>query len=146
MTIGNSVTSIGDWAFGECTSLTSIVIPNSVTSIGEAAFFGCFGLTSVTNHATTPQTIDSYVFVGVDVSSCVLYVLEASIDLYKAADGWKEFTTIMPLKEQEGIENVFVEPDTTFHLSNPAQKLIRQGNVYILTGDKTYTITGQKNQ
>ena len=28
--------------------------------------------------------------------------------------------------------------------ANPAQKLIRQGNVYILTGDKTYTITGQK--
>lgn len=28
--------------------------------------------------------------------------------------------------------------------ANPAQKLIRNGNVYILTGDKTYTITGQE--
>ena len=27
---------------------------------------------------------------------------------------------------------------------NPSQKLIRDGNVYILRGDKTYTVTGQE--
>ena len=43
-----SVTSIGDWAFKECSGLTSVTIPNSVTSIGEAAFNGCSGLTSIT--------------------------------------------------------------------------------------------------
>ena len=36
-----SVTSIGNFAFSECTSLTSITIPNSVTSIGNFAFSGC---------------------------------------------------------------------------------------------------------
>ena len=46
--IPDSVTSIGDWAFGECSSLTSITIPDSVTSIRECAFYGCSGLTSVT--------------------------------------------------------------------------------------------------
>lgn len=35
-------------------------------------------------------------------------------------------------------------PDVVINPSNPAQKLIRNGNVYILTGDKTYTITGQR--
>ena len=35
VTIGNSVTSIGDWRSINCTSLTSVTIPNSVTSIGD---------------------------------------------------------------------------------------------------------------
>ena len=48
VTIGNSVTSIGYRAFENCSSLTSMTIPNSVTSIGEAAFSGCSSLTSVT--------------------------------------------------------------------------------------------------
>jgi hypothetical protein len=48
VTIPNSVTSIGNYAFRYCTGLTSVTIPNSVTSIGEYAFGSCTGLTSVT--------------------------------------------------------------------------------------------------
>ena len=48
VTIPNSVKSIGQYAFGGCYGLTSIEIPNSVTSIGVFAFSGCSGLTSVT--------------------------------------------------------------------------------------------------
>ena len=48
VTIPNSVTSIGKLAFFECSSLTSVTIPNSVTSIGESAFSCCSSLTSVT--------------------------------------------------------------------------------------------------
>ena len=47
-TIPNSVTSIGEYAFSHCTSLTSVTIPNSVTSIVEHAFSYCTSLTSVT--------------------------------------------------------------------------------------------------
>jgi|GEM_PF-198985 len=47
-TIPNSVTSIGDFAFSYCTSLTSITIPNSVTDIGSYAFQDCTSLTSIT--------------------------------------------------------------------------------------------------
>ena len=46
--IPSSVTSIGEWAFHGCKSLTSITIPDSVTSIGKWAFFGCNSLTSIT--------------------------------------------------------------------------------------------------
>src|SRR5262249_45292914 len=42
------VSNIGDYAFEDCTSLTSITVPGSVTSIGQFAFYQCFGLTSVT--------------------------------------------------------------------------------------------------
>jgi len=48
ISIGNSVTSIGESAFWCCKGLTSITIPNFVTSIGKQAFGGCSGLTSIT--------------------------------------------------------------------------------------------------
>ena len=48
ISIPNSVTSIGDFAFYYCYRLTSITIPNSVTSIGGGAFFFCSGLKSIT--------------------------------------------------------------------------------------------------
>ena len=45
---GYTVTSIGDSAFHECCSLTSVTIPDSVTNIGVWAFVTCESLTSVT--------------------------------------------------------------------------------------------------
>ncbi len=42
-----SVTSIGEYAFSDCTGLTSITIPDSVTSIGNSAFWGCNELKTV---------------------------------------------------------------------------------------------------
>jgi hypothetical protein len=45
--MGNGVTSIGERAFWDCSSLTSITIPNGVTSIGQGAFFGCSSLATI---------------------------------------------------------------------------------------------------
>ena len=46
--VSYTVTSIGDYAFAWCESLTSITIPNSVTSIGDVAFYRCYSLMSIT--------------------------------------------------------------------------------------------------
>ena len=48
ITLGDSVTSVGEYAFYNCTGLTSIEIPDSVTSIGNSAFASCDALTSIT--------------------------------------------------------------------------------------------------
>ena len=48
VTIGNSVTEIGYFAFQDCSGLTSVTIPNSVTEIGNNAFTGCSELTEIT--------------------------------------------------------------------------------------------------
>ena len=48
ITIPNSVTEIGIYALKKCSALTNIVIPNSVTSIADYAFYYCTGLTSIT--------------------------------------------------------------------------------------------------
>jgi PKD repeat protein len=48
VTIGTNVTSIGEGAFAFCSSLTSVAIPDSVTSIEEGAFASCSSLTNVT--------------------------------------------------------------------------------------------------
>ena len=48
VTIGDSVTTIGKYAFYGCDRLTSVTIPDSVTTIGDGVFFNCTKLTSVT--------------------------------------------------------------------------------------------------
>ena len=99
VTIPNSVTSIGIQAFSGCTGLTSVTIPNSVTDIGDCAFQDCSGLTNIYSKILNPNdvTLGIWVFDGVDKSSCILTVPEASLNLYKVAYQWKDFLNIYPM-------------------------------------------------
>ena len=96
ITIPNSVTNIGGMVFSGCTSLTSITIPESVTSIGYWAFNGCEGLTSITCEAIIPPDCGFACFSNVD-KSIPVYVPAQSVDAYKAANEWKEFTNIQAI-------------------------------------------------
>jgi hypothetical protein len=69
---GLPVTSIGDYAFQDCTGLTSITIPASVNSIGDGAFLLCTSLTSV----TIPGSVTN---IGVDVFSACYSLTNAII-------------------------------------------------------------------
>ena len=57
--IGNGVTSIGSYAFGDCSKLVNVTIGNSVTSIGERAFCDCDRITSI-------EIPDNVTAIGVD--------------------------------------------------------------------------------
>ena len=61
--IPDGVTSIDDYTFKDCISLTSITIPDGVTSIGSSAFEGCTSLASITIPDSV-TSIDRYAFCG----------------------------------------------------------------------------------
>ena len=110
VTIPNSVTSIGEAAFLGCTSLTSVTIPESVTSIGEAAFYGCSGLTSITCEASTPPNCsngNNPIFLNVN-KSIPVYVPANSVDAYKKANEWKDFTNIQTIPDNQKIADAVV--------------------------------------
>jgi len=76
--------------------LTSIVIPASVETIRDEAFGGCDDLVSITCKAPTPPALGDDVFRWVD-KSIPVYVPAESVELYRFADEWKEFTNIQCL-------------------------------------------------
>ncbi len=96
VTISNSVTSIGDYAFSGCTSLTSITIPDSVTSIGSYAFEDCTKLTSI----TIPKSVTSigdYAFSGCSsLTSVTIPDSVTSIGSYAFEDCTKLTSIIIP--------------------------------------------------
>ena len=61
--IPNSVTTIGNRAFGYCTLLSNIDIPNSVTTIGLCAFNYCYSLTRI-DIPNSITTFGNAVFAG----------------------------------------------------------------------------------
>lgn len=89
-----AVTEIGKSAFAGCSALTELTIPSMVTKIGEEAFSYCEGLTSITSHAVTPPDCGADCFEKVD-KSIPVYVPEESVEDYKKAKEWKDFSNIV---------------------------------------------------
>ena len=117
VTIPNSVTTIDDGTFSDCSSLTSVNIPNSVTAIGYGTFSGCTNLqkvnignsvkavggyafynctnvTQISSEAVVPPTCESGVFTDINKSKCKLIVPKNSLDAYKQAYQWEDFSLI----------------------------------------------------
>ena len=85
--IPDSVTTIGYSAFENCFSLANVTIPDSVTSIGSSAFQSCLSLSSITVNATTPPTLGGeYAFDN--TNDCPIYVPSGSLETYLANSSW----------------------------------------------------------
>ena len=145
--------SIGNWAFYNCHDLTEIQLPQGVTEIGDGAFYGCvfatqlslpasvvtigdnaFALCSKLDeihvNAVLPPDIMAKTFYEVSRETPV-YVPEESIDIYKNHIYWGELNII---DTRQGIEGVGAE--------GKAHKIVRDGQILIIRGDRTFTTTG----
>ena len=88
------LTSIGDNVFEYCTALTTVTLPEGLTSIGDNVFEYCTALTTVTCKATTPPTLGIDAFLNCNKLTAI-YVPAGSVDAYKDATNWSDYTGII---------------------------------------------------
>ena len=152
------VTEIAANTFENNTNLTDVSIPSTITVIGSSAFGGCLNLKSITDYNATPIALStaatrgiitrsggSSIFEGVDKETCILYVPEESIDLYKAADVWKEFVNILAIGISDGINGIIIDDGKPFDVYDLQGRKVKTKvttlkglpkGVYIVNGKK----------
>ena len=85
------LTSISSELFSGCSSLTEIALPAGVTSIGSNAFYGCSSLQYIRIEATTPPTLASTNAIPSKIGA--IYVPDESVAAYQAATNWSSFAS-----------------------------------------------------
>ena len=134
--MGNSVVELGQHAFEECVGLksfnlsstlktisddallscgfTELTIPSSVDSIGKQGLGYCEELRSILCEAVLPPRCGENAFYEVN-KTIPVYVPSESVEAYKAAKEWKDFSNIKPIKAEvvEDIVEPAAEPTTT---------------------------------
>ena len=116
--IPSSVTSLGNFCFQGCSSLTSITIPSCVTHLGTGCFEGCSSLTSINIPSSVtdmeyqcfdacsslktvicemPTPIEGIFFYKTPIDQAMLYVPKSSFSSYQSSKTWNEFRTILPI-------------------------------------------------
>ena len=158
---GNNVEEIGAWAFYNCHSLRSLTLPEGVEEIGRAAFFDCTYLKELTIPSTmkkiadngfagcekmekmyvnalVPPTIEAKTFEDVNRATPV-FVPKGTLERYQADEYWSEFFNMAEYEAPTGNLNTAAD-------ANGLRKVVRDGQVLIIRGDKTYTILGESIQ
>ena len=134
--IPEGVTEIGDGAFYGCTYLEEMVLPSSVQSIGDNCFALCAKLTKITCNAVTPPAIEAKTFFDVK-RQIPVYVPDEAVSAYENDTYWQEFDIQGASKMPQDIDQV---PSDQVQ----STKFLRNGQIFILRGEKIYTVTGQE--
>ncbi len=101
------ITAIGDNAFNG-SQLTTLEINPSVTNIGAGAFAGC-PITAVKSMSLTPATCGEEAFDAATCNSAILTVPAGYIDVYKAANVWKDFINFNEVAAPVYVGDIFAK-------------------------------------
>ena len=133
--IPEGVEEIGDGAFYGCTYLEDMILPSSIRAIGDNCFALCSKLAKIVCNATTPPAIQAKTFY--DVNRLIpVYVPDESVASYESDEYWKEFD----IQGASDIESAVSK--MTNDSATAITKVMRDGQVLIMRGGKTYTIQG----
>ena len=135
LTIPEGVTYIGDGAFYGCVYMEDLSLPASVQTIGDNTFALCAKLQKIVVNAPVPPSIQAKTFFDVK-RQIPVYVPDESVNAYKNDAQWGEFNIQGASQMPQAIENNYIDYKYT--------KILRNGQILILRGAKTYTITGQE--
>ena len=138
LAIPEGVTEIGDGAFYGCTYLEGLLLPSTVQSVGDNCFALCSRLSKMEVNAATPPSIAAKTFYDVN-RQIPVYVPDECVDAYKNDALWGEFNIRKKSEAPQAIEEVMDERQ-----NGEWKKLFRDGQILILRGNKTYTMTGQE--
>lgn len=119
--------------------MTEVTIGNSITSIGESAFAYCEGLTEMRIEAVNPPAIYDNTFEGVD-KSIPLYVPAESVEAYRTADYWEYFINISEDLSYSAVEDISCDNNDVdveyydlngFRIENPTRGIyiVKQGDI-----------------
>ena len=136
LTIPEGVTEIGDAAFYGCTYLEDMVLPSTIQAIGDNGFALCEKLQKIHVKATTPPSIQAKTFFDVN-RQIPVYVPDGAVEAYEDDPYWQEFDIQCNSSTPTAVEDV-----TAY--GSGIQKLIRDGQLIIVRGGKSYSVMGQE--
>ena len=87
LTIGNEVTTIGEYAFSSCNNLKNVIIGSSVKVLEQGAFAYCSSIESITCYSQRSPTVNQNALYGLDYST-IVYVPADYLETYKMHDAW----------------------------------------------------------
>ena len=93
VSFGNTINTIESYAFDGCQALTDISLPSSIQFINNHAFDADWIQTTITCMANNPPVLGEEVFGRRFIQA--IRVPMASVEAYKAADGWRQYEDVI---------------------------------------------------
>ena len=98
ITIPEKLTSIQRYTFSNCSGLKELTLGKGLKKIDEGSFFSSTGLEKITIYATQPPRTDGYIFPDEVYENATLYVPQGSVSKYQVMTGWSGFYNISEIE------------------------------------------------